>query len=75
MDDATRYTIGDLGTAACPAGRLMSSLPEYTGSGGGGGSSYSGAVVVGGDDAGASIASTAGGGGGGSVTAEAKKDR
>eukprot|EP00904_Undaria_pinnatifida_P011231 jgi/Undpi1/7238/HiC_scaffold_22.g09711.m1 len=69
------YTIGDLGTAACPAGRLMSSLPEYTGSGGGGGSSYSGAVVVGGDDAGASIASTAGGGGGGSVTAEAKKDR
>lgn len=31
-----RYRIGDLGTSACPAGRLMYDVPTFTGHGGGG---------------------------------------
>ena len=66
MHAATRYTIGDLGTAACPSGKLMRDLPSYTGTGGGG-SGDAGATAA------ADTATTGIVAGAGSV--EAKKER
>ena len=66
MYGATRYTIGGLGTAACPVGKFMRDLPSYTGTGGGG-SGDAGATAAA-DAAATCVVAGAG-------SAEAKKER